>query len=219
MTGPVTIARGHSHAAHGGRGVRRPRVRGAGASAGAGGRDQDGSLPRHHRRGRGDHGRGRPRLGIRTAIASALSAAAVTRLRRERVRVHNLKRAGEAHAISAALSTGTDRSFVTFNGVNAVLEPRLLRALATPHATPRAPGALSVGPPRLDAPREAPAPHRRHRVVGLRLERVPGRARGAAGADGRAGLRVPQRARGAALRAASTRSTTRIPCCARAARP
>ena len=78
---------------------------------------------------------GATRLGIRTAIASALSAAAVTRLRREQVRVHNLKRAGEAHAISAALSTGTDRSFVTFNGVNAVLEPRLLDALATPHAT------------------------------------------------------------------------------------
>lgn len=75
------------------------------------------------------------RLGIRTAIASALSPAAVTRLRREQVRVHNLKRAGEAHAISAALSTGTERSFVTFNGVNAVLEPRLLRALATPRAT------------------------------------------------------------------------------------
>ncbi len=78
---------------------------------------------------------GATRLGIRTTIASALSAAAVTRLRREQVRVHNLKRAGEAHAISAALSTGTDRSFVTFNGVNAVLEPRLLDALTTPHAT------------------------------------------------------------------------------------
>lgn len=75
------------------------------------------------------------RLGIRTAIVSALSPAAVTRLRLEQVRVHNLKRAGEAHAISAALSTSTDRSFVTFNGVNAVLEPRLLRALATPTAT------------------------------------------------------------------------------------
>lgn len=78
---------------------------------------------------------GARRLGLRTAIASALSASAVTRLRREQVRVHNLKRPGEAHAISAALSTGTDRSFVTFNGVNAVLEPRLLDALATPHAT------------------------------------------------------------------------------------
>ena len=77
---------------------------------------------------------GARRLGLRTAIVSALSASAVTRLRREKVRVHNLKRAGEAHAISAALSTGADRSFVTFNGVNAVLEPRLLDALATPHA-------------------------------------------------------------------------------------
>ena len=77
---------------------------------------------------------GAARLGITTAIASALSDAAVARLRRERVRVHNLKRKGEPHAISAALSTGTDRSFVTYNGVNAVLEPRLLDALATTHA-------------------------------------------------------------------------------------
>lgn len=77
---------------------------------------------------------GATRLGVRTAIASALSDAAVTRLRREKVRVHNLRRAGEAHAISAALSTGTDRSFVTFNGVNTVLEPRLLDALATTNA-------------------------------------------------------------------------------------
>ncbi len=73
---------------------------------------------------------GAARLGIRTAIASALSDAAVGRLRREHVRVHNLKRAGEPHAISAALSTGADRSFVTYNGVNAKLEPRLIAALA-----------------------------------------------------------------------------------------
>lgn len=72
---------------------------------------------------------GAARLGLTTAIASALSDAAATRLRRERVRVHNLKRAGEPHAISAALSTGTERTFVTFNGVNAALEPRLMAAL------------------------------------------------------------------------------------------
>lgn len=78
---------------------------------------------------------GAARLGVATAIASGLSDAAVTRLRREKVRVHNLRRAGEPHAISAALSTGAERSFVTFNGVNTVLEPRLMTALARPHAT------------------------------------------------------------------------------------
>ena len=71
------------------------------------------------------------RLGVPTAIVSALSAPAVARLRRERVRVHNLRQPREPHAISAALSTTTDRAFVTFNGVNRVLEPRLLAALRT----------------------------------------------------------------------------------------
>ncbi len=71
------------------------------------------------------------RLGVSTAILSALSAPAVARLHRERVRVHNLRQPREPHAISAALSTTTDRAFVTYNGVNAVLEPRLLDALAT----------------------------------------------------------------------------------------
>lgn len=78
---------------------------------------------------------GAARLGVATSILSALSPAAVTRLRREKVRVTNLRRANEPHAISAALSTATDRTFVTFNGVNAVLEPRLLKALATTSAT------------------------------------------------------------------------------------
>ena len=74
------------------------------------------------------------RLGLATAILSALSAPAVARLRRERVRVHNLRQPREPHAITAALSTITDRAFVTFNGVNAVLEPRLLDALASTSA-------------------------------------------------------------------------------------
>jgi ribokinase len=71
------------------------------------------------------------RLGVPTAIFSALSDAAVRRLRRERVRVHNLRRGREPHAISAALSTPDDRAFVTYNGVNTMLEPRLLDALTT----------------------------------------------------------------------------------------
>jgi len=78
---------------------------------------------------------GAARLGVTTSIVSALSDAAVVRLRRERVRVTNLRRAREPHAITAALSTATDRTFVTFNGVNAQLEPRLLAALATTTAT------------------------------------------------------------------------------------
>ena len=72
---------------------------------------------------------GAARLGVPTAIVSALGDSAVRRLRAERVRVSNLRRPGEPHAISAALSTSTDRTFVTFNGVNARLEPRLLRTL------------------------------------------------------------------------------------------
>jgi ribokinase len=67
------------------------------------------------------------RLGIRTAVVSALSADAVRYLRGERVRVLNVKRAGEHHAVTVALSTPGDRSFVTFNGVNDRLEPRLLK--------------------------------------------------------------------------------------------
>lgn len=78
---------------------------------------------------------GAARLGIATSILSALSAPAAARLRRERVKVTNLRRAGEPHAITAALSTASDRSFVTFNGVNAMLEPRLLRGLASTTAT------------------------------------------------------------------------------------
>jgi ribokinase len=67
------------------------------------------------------------RLGIRTAVVSALSAEAVRYLRGERVRVLNVKRAREHHAVTVALSTPGDRSFVTFDGVNDRLEPRLLR--------------------------------------------------------------------------------------------
>lgn len=78
---------------------------------------------------------GAARLGVPTAIVSGLSDGAAVRLRRERVRVTNLRKAREPHAITAALSTHADRSFVTFTGVNRVLEPRLLRALTTAQAT------------------------------------------------------------------------------------
>lgn len=75
------------------------------------------------------------RLGLTTRVLSALGPEAVARLRRERVRVGNLRREGELHAITAALSTRHDRSFVTFNGVNDVLESRL--SAAVPRARAR----------------------------------------------------------------------------------
>lgn len=45
------------------------------------------------------------------------------------VSVANLRHAGEPHAISAALSTGANHSFVTFNGINDVLNTHLPAAL------------------------------------------------------------------------------------------
>jgi len=70
------------------------------------------------------------RLGMRTHLISALSDAAVTRLKKERLRITNLRKPKEPHAITAALSTGGDRAFVTFNGVNARLEERLTRVFS-----------------------------------------------------------------------------------------
>src|SRR5436305_263158 len=67
--------------------------------------------------------------GTATAVISALGAAAVRYLRSQRVRVINVKRAHEAHAVTVALSTASERSFVTFDGVNVRVERRLLRAM------------------------------------------------------------------------------------------
>ena len=69
------------------------------------------------------------RLGMRTQLISALSDAAVTRLKKEHVAVTNLRKNNEPHAITAALSTGSDRAFVTFNGINSRLEERLARLI------------------------------------------------------------------------------------------
>jgi len=74
------------------------------------------------------------RLGTRTAVISGLSAEAVTVLRREKITIVNLKRPAEPHAITVALSTAGDRSFVTFNGVNDRLQPRLPAAIARQRA-------------------------------------------------------------------------------------
>lgn len=69
------------------------------------------------------------RLGLRCEVYSGLGNEGAARVTREGVRVTNLKRDNEPHAISAALSTRANRTFVTFNGINDRLEPRLLRTL------------------------------------------------------------------------------------------
>lgn len=70
------------------------------------------------------------RLGVRTRIVSALADGASVRLRAEGVQVTNLRKRTELHAITAALSTPKDRAFATFDGVNAVLGPRITAALS-----------------------------------------------------------------------------------------
>jgi sugar/nucleoside kinase (ribokinase family) len=75
------------------------------------------------------------RLGVEVELASALSDAAVSRLRGEHVRVMNLRRPKERHAITAALSTGSERAFVTFDGVNTKLEKRLVPVLRSTRAS------------------------------------------------------------------------------------
>ncbi|MCA1584191.1 MAG: carbohydrate kinase family protein [Acidobacteria bacterium] len=78
---------------------------------------------------------GAARLGVSASIASGLSERAHRRLRIERVQVHNLRRAEEPTAVSVALSTSSDRAFVTFEGINAALEPRFARAVAASRAS------------------------------------------------------------------------------------
>ena len=70
------------------------------------------------------------RLGMPCGTWSALGDLAVQRLKREGVAVTNLKAADEDHAVSAALSTAENRSFVTYDGVNDRLEGRLLARAA-----------------------------------------------------------------------------------------
>jgi sugar/nucleoside kinase (ribokinase family) len=74
------------------------------------------------------------RLGLCCALVSALSREAVAALRRDNVRIVNVKRATEAHAVTVSLSTKRDRSFVTFNGVNDRMEGRLPAAIARQRA-------------------------------------------------------------------------------------
>jgi sugar/nucleoside kinase (ribokinase family) len=75
------------------------------------------------------------RLGMRAAVIAGLSPEAAGVLRREHVSVVNVRRPSEPHAVTVSLSTRHDRSFVTFNGVNARLQPRLPAALAPRRAS------------------------------------------------------------------------------------
>jgi len=70
------------------------------------------------------------RLGVTTRVVSAVSDLVRAHLRRHRVEVRDLRRRDELPALTAALSTRADRTFVTFNGVNDALEPRLRREVA-----------------------------------------------------------------------------------------
>src|SRR6476660_6754545 len=70
------------------------------------------------------------RLGLSCAVLTAIGADAARTLRREGVRVRNVLRRGEPPAITVALSTRRDRSFVTYNGINDRLPPRIRVALA-----------------------------------------------------------------------------------------
>jgi sugar/nucleoside kinase (ribokinase family) len=69
------------------------------------------------------------RLGIRTTAITAVGDLARTMLNAEGVTLHNLLHDGEAPAVTVAISTKRDRSFVTYNGVNDRLEARLLQQL------------------------------------------------------------------------------------------
>lgn len=69
------------------------------------------------------------RLGLDVEIISALSEPAATRLKKEHVKVVNVRRGREPHAITASLSTPGNRAFVTFNGINDELEDRLLERM------------------------------------------------------------------------------------------
>ena len=62
------------------------------------------------------------RLGLRTAVMSGLAPPATALLKREGVSFRNLRQEREPAALSVALSTPKNRSFVTFTGMNEALE-------------------------------------------------------------------------------------------------
>jgi sugar/nucleoside kinase (ribokinase family) len=77
------------------------------------------------------------RLGFSVTTISGVSRENAERLRRERVGLINVRKLAEHGAVSVALSTRRDRAFVTFEGVNRVLEPRLITTMRKMKRVPR----------------------------------------------------------------------------------
>ena len=77
------------------------------------------------------------RLGASVSTISAVSATNAATVSAEGISLVNLLRPGERGAVSVALSTTTDRAFVTFQGVNERLEARLLVATSRFRRIPR----------------------------------------------------------------------------------
>ncbi|MFN8610544.1 MAG: carbohydrate kinase family protein [Vulcanimicrobiota bacterium] len=69
------------------------------------------------------------RQGLTVRVVSGLAPGAQRFLKRENIKVRNLRRTGETHALTVGLSTTEDRAFVTYPGVNDLLEERFLTAL------------------------------------------------------------------------------------------
>jgi sugar/nucleoside kinase (ribokinase family) len=77
------------------------------------------------------------RLGLRTRALTALPPSRARALRKERVGIINLMHANEEAAVTVALSTRSERAFVTYEGVNRVLQPRLITSLGALARRPR----------------------------------------------------------------------------------
>jgi sugar/nucleoside kinase (ribokinase family) len=77
------------------------------------------------------------RLGLTVGVLTAIDGRGATTLRSERIKLINVRKPAERTAVSVALSTARDRSFVTFEGANRVLEPRLRRQLRGVVGRPR----------------------------------------------------------------------------------
>jgi sugar/nucleoside kinase (ribokinase family) len=74
------------------------------------------------------------RLGTSSRVVSSLGPEGAARLDAEGVSYRNLRGEGEAPALTVALSTELDRSFVTFEGGNRFVEERLLEVLGEEQA-------------------------------------------------------------------------------------
>jgi sugar/nucleoside kinase (ribokinase family) len=68
------------------------------------------------------------RLGLSVATLTAIGREGAAELGHERIRLFDLRRPAERGAVTVALSMRRERSFVTYEGVNTAIEPRLIRA-------------------------------------------------------------------------------------------